>query len=129
MRLTRRFPFAFRQLVGNIHKQDDYKNKSHGYLYIGSNFPEVTHFSNLLSSSIVRSKQTIPNKTEIVNEMNSGILLGKLTLGPIKAVANQAALRFINNPEKALKYGRYFFFFIKIILTSFNERIAGSKIK
>lgn len=129
MMLTRGFLFAFRELIGNIHKQDNYQNQSHGYLYIGSNFPEVTHFSNFLSSSIVRSKQTIPNKTEIVNEMNSGILLGKLTLGPIKAVANQAALRFINNPEKALRYGRNFFFFIKIILTPFKELPLGGKIK
>lgn len=123
MILTRRSFFTFRKFEGNIHKKDNYQNESHRYLYIGSDFPKVAHFSNLLSSAIVKSKQTIPNKTEIVNEMNPGILLGKLTLGPIKAVANQAALRFINNPENALRYGRYFFFFIKIILTPFDKAL------
>lgn len=129
MMLTRGFFLAFRQLVGNIHKQDNYQNQSHGDLHISRNLPEVTHFSSLLSNSIVRNKQTIPNKTEIVNDMNSGKLLGKLTLGPMKAEVNHAADRFIDNPENAFSQGRNFFFFTKPILTSFTKWSLGSNIK
>lgn len=128
MSLTRGFPFAFRQLVGNIHKQDDYKNKSRRYLNIGANFPEI-HLSNFLSNQTVNSKKTIPRIIDNVKLKKSSGFCGKVTLGPMKTLANQPADRFIDNPENALRYGRYFFFFIKIILTSFNERIAGSKIK
>ncbi len=121
--------FTFRKLISNIHQQNDYKNKSHGDLYISINFPEIVHFSNILSSSIVTSKQTIPKKTEIVNEINSGILLGKLILGPIKAAANQAAEILIDNAESALRSGRNLFFLIRIILASVKKSLLNSIMK
>lgn len=128
MILTRGFPFAFRQFIGNIHKQDNYQNQSCGYLNIGANFPKI-HFSNFLSNQTVNSKKTIPRMIDNVKLKKSAGFCGKVTLGPMKTLANQAAERLMDRPENAFSQGRNFFFFTKAILTSFNERIAGSKIK
>lgn len=125
MKLTGGFFFTFRQLIGNIHKQYDYQNKSHGYLNIGTNFPEI-HFSNFLSNQTVNGKKTIPRVIDNVKLKKSSGFCGKVILGPMKTLANQPADRLMDNPEKALRYGRNFFFFIQIILTPFKRALFGS---
>lgn len=114
MSLTRGFPFAFRQLISNIHKQNDYQNKSGRYLNIGTNFPKI-HFSNFLSNQTVNNKKTIPRMRDNVKLKKSSGFCGKVTLGPMKTLANHTAERLIHNPESALRYGCNLFFFTKVI--------------
>lgn len=77
----------------------------------------------------VRIKNTIPSNRFDVNDSRSSILRNGVKLGPTKDVKKYAAEKLIHRPENALRYGRYFFFFINLILTSFNERLVGGKIK
>lgn len=106
------FLFPLRQFVGNIHKEYNYQDKSCGYLSKGINLPEI-HFSSFLSHQIVNTKNTIAKVRFNINVKKSYKSLGEVKLDPINGAANQAADKFIQSPEKALRYGRYFFLTIQ----------------
>ena len=109
MILSGRLLFSFRQFEGNIHKKNNNQNKGCGYLDISIYIPKIVHFSNFLSNQTVISKNTIPKVISNINTKVAYKLLGRIILGPINAIANQAAEIFIDRPEKALRYGWYFF--------------------
>lgn len=113
--LARGFLFAFRELVGDIHKQNYYQDKGCRYLSQSINLPEI-HFSNFLSSQTVINKNIIPKERFRDNTKKSYRLLGNLKLVPIKGIANQAADKLLDKAENVLNQGRYFFLFIKTIL-------------
>ena len=105
--LTNRFLFAFGKLISDISKKYDYQNESCRDLYICIYVPEITHFSNFLSNHIVKNKNSIARKIFEINTKRLCKFLGKEILVPMNALANQAADRLMDNPENALKYGRY----------------------
>ncbi len=118
--LTRGLFFALRQLVGNIHKKYYYQNKSHRYLSKSDRIPKF-HFSSILSSQTVKSKNIIPRIMLAINVRKLKKSLGIVMLVPTKGIANQAADRLMDNPEKALSQARFLFFPIKTMLSSFGK--------
>lgn len=120
--LMRRFLFAFREFKGNIHKQNDYQNKSSRYLNTNRNIPEIVHFSKFLSHQNVTVKKIIPKVMFKINASKSCKSLGKVIFEPINAAANQAAEILIDNAEIVLSNGWYIFLFIKTILTFFKSK-------
>lgn len=78
-------------------------------MYIGICVPKVHFSSNLSSNQTVVSKNRIPNPMFSVNVRISCESLGKEIAEPIKGTANHAAEILIDNPERALNQGRFFF--------------------
>lgn len=128
MKLTSGFLFALRKLKGNISQECCNQKDSKSNLYIRTNIPEVVHLSISLSNQTVISKNSVAKPKYKINTIKSSVLLGKDMLDPISGVAKRAVDRLIENPEKAFRYGRYFFLLIKVILTPFKQMAVGSKI-
>lgn len=89
---------------GNIHQKDYYQKKRAGNLGSIYDFYEV-HFSNSSSIFTAANKNIIPKTISLVNvKINKdGEILAKM--GVMNAIPNQAAARFVNNPDSTLNHG------------------------
>ena len=127
--MTRVFLFALRKLKGNIGQECCDQKDSKSNLYIRTNIPKVVHFSIPLSNQTVISKNSVAKPKYKINTIKSLVLPGKDILDPISGAAKRAVDRLIENPEKAFRYGRYFFLLIKVILTPFKVVPHGGNIR
>lgn len=108
MKLTRVSFLTFRQSICNISQKSSNQNQRSCNNSKCINIPEI-HFSSLLSHKTVSSKNIIAKEISNINIKKSYKSLGKTKLDPINGTANQAADKFIDNPENAFNQGRYFF--------------------
>lgn len=88
----------------NIHQKNHYQKKRTGNLGGIYGFYKV-HFSNSPSIFTAANKNIVPKIISLVNvKINKGgETLAKM--GVINATPNQAAARFVNNPDSTLNHG------------------------
>lgn len=84
---------------GNIHQENNYRQKRIHNSYIVGNFSKINHFLESSFSFLARIKNRIPSNNLYVNRIKSSSVLNGITNGSINNNINKPAERLINRSD------------------------------